>query len=103
MDNAIKFSKPFGILSIHCSPANGEVCVLVRDTGIGMTEEVKQRAFDKFYQGERSHSVQGSGLGLALVKRIVTLCGGSISLESTEGEGTTFTVRLPLDSTAARL
>lgn len=102
VDNAIKFSRPFGLLSIHCGPANGGVCVVVRDTGIGMTEEVKKRAFDKFYQGERSHSVQGSGLGLALVKRIVTLCGGTVSLESAPGEGTTFTVRLPADGTGAK-
>lgn len=102
VDNAIKFSRPFGLLSIHCGPANGGVCVVVRDTGIGMTEEVKKRAFDKFYQGERSHSVQGSGLGLALVKRIVTLCGGTVLLESAPGEGTTFTVRLPADGTGAK-
>lgn len=102
VDNAIKFSRPFGLLSIHCGPANGGVCVVVRDTGIGMTEEVKKRAFDKFYQGERSHSVQGSGLGLALVKRIVTLCGGTVSLESAPGEGTTFTVRLPADGAGTK-
>lgn len=96
IDNAIKFSVPFGTLSIRCDTVGGGVRVAVRDTGIGMTEEVKRRAFDKFYQGERSHSVQGSGLGLALVKRIVTLCGGSISLESAENRGTTFTVLLPV-------
>ena len=95
IDNAIKFSNPFGVLSIHCRPENGGVLVIVRDTGIGMTEEVKKRAFDKFYQGERSHSVQGSGLGLALVKRIITLCDGSISLESAEGKGTAFKIWLP--------
>ncbi|MCE5188728.1 MAG: HAMP domain-containing histidine kinase [Eubacteriales bacterium] len=102
IDNAVKFSVPFGVLSIHCGAANGGVRVVVRDTGIGMTEEVKERAFDKFYQGERSHSVQGSGLGLALVKRIVILCGGTISLESGEGKGTTFTVLLPGESSGAK-
>jgi len=99
IDNAIKFSSPFGALSIHCRPFGNGVRVIVRDTGIGMTQEVMTRAFDKFYQGERSHSGQGSGLGLALVKRIVTLCGGSISLESEVGSGTAITVQLPLEMT----
>ncbi len=99
IDNAIKFSNPFGVLSIHCRPFGNGVRVIVRDTGIGMTEEVMKRAFDKFYQGERSHAGQGSGLGLALVKRIVTLCGGSISLESEVGSGTAITVQLPLETT----
>jgi len=102
IDNAVKFSVPFGVLSIHCRAANGGVRVVVRDTGIGMTQEVKERAFDKFFQGERSHSVQGSGLGLALVKRIVILCGGTISLESEEGKGATFTVLLPGESSGAK-
>ena len=98
IDNAIKFSNPFGVLSIHCRPAGNGVRVIVRDTGIGMSQEVAKRAFDKFYQGERSHTGQGSGLGLALVKRIITLCGGSISLESELGSGTAITVQLPLET-----
>ena len=102
IDNAIKFSNPFGVLSIHCRPENGGVCVIIRDTGIGMAEDVKKRAFDKFYQGERSHSGQGNGLGLALVKRIIVLCDGSISLESEEGKGTEFTIWLPLKPVTAK-
>lgn len=102
IDNAIKFSVPFGTLSIRCGTSGDGVRVVVRDTGIGMTEEVSKRAFDKFYQGERSHSVQGSGLGLALVKRIVTLCGGSVTLESAEGKGATFAVSLPVNSQAGK-
>lgn len=102
IDNAIKFSNPFGVLSIHCRPFGSGVRVIVRDTGIGMSEDVIKRAFDKFYQGERSHTGQGSGLGLALVKRIVTLCGGSISLESEVGSGTAITVVLPLESASLK-
>lgn len=102
IDNAIKFSNPFGVLSIHCRPFGSGVRVIVRDTGIGMSEDVIKRAFDKFYQGERSHTGQGSGLGLALVKRIVTLCGGSISLESEVGSGTAITVQLPLETGVAK-
>ncbi len=95
IDNAIKFSLPGGTLFITCGTYGGSVIVRIRDTGIGMSEEVRQHAFDKFYQGERSHSVQGSGLGLALVRRIVSLCGGDIALQSREGKGTEITVSLP--------
>ena len=94
IDNAIKFSRPGGTLSISCGMIEGKVVARILDTGIGMSEEVRQRAFDKFYQGERSHSVQGSGLGLALVRRIVSLCGGTIELMSKEGKGTEITVSL---------
>ena len=59
-----------------------------------MSEAVREHAFDKFFQGERSHTGQGSGLGLALVRRIVTLCDGSVELRSREGKGTEITVTL---------
>jgi signal transduction histidine kinase len=62
-----------------------------------MPEEVRQHAFDKFYQGDRSHAGPGSGLGLALVKRIVSLCDGDITIYSKEGAGTEITVSLPID------
>ncbi|MPM51970.1 Sensor histidine kinase RcsC [bioreactor metagenome] len=94
IDNAIKFSKTGGTLSIGCRELEGSVIVRIKDTGIGMSEEVRMHAFDKFYQGERSHSTQGSGLGLALVRRIVTLCGGTIEIRSKEGKGTEILVLL---------
>ena len=94
IDNAIKFSRPGGTLSISCSTIDGAVLVRIADSGIGMPEDVRAHAFDKFYQGERSHTGQGSGLGLALVKRIVTLCGGTVALASREGRGTEVTVTL---------
>ena len=98
IDNAIKFSRPGGTLFISCGLFDGKVIVRIRDNGIGMSEEVRQHAFDKFYQGERSHSVQGNGLGLALVRRIVSLSGGTIELQSREGKGTTITVSLKVET-----
>lgn len=95
IDNAIKFSVKGGTLSIACRREDGRVLVTVRDTGIGMREDEMRRAFDKFFQGERSHSTQGNGLGLALVKRIVDLCGGTVSLQSEANKGTEITVSLP--------
>jgi signal transduction histidine kinase len=97
IDNAIKFSRPNGTLTIRCRREGAAVYVFVKDNGIGMSEEVKKHAFDKFYQGDRSHAEKGSGLGLALVKRIVTLCGGSVSIQSKETVGTEITVSLVLE------
>ncbi|WP_059049667.1 HAMP domain-containing sensor histidine kinase [Paenibacillus senegalimassiliensis] len=94
IDNAIKFSDQDGLLSIECYEEGTNIVVIVKDTGIGMDEVVMKHAFDKFYQGERSHHVKGNGLGLALVHRIVTLCGGTVSLKSEKGNGTAVMVKL---------
>jgi signal transduction histidine kinase len=94
IDNAIKFSRKGGTLFIACGVFDGRVVVRIRDNGVGMSEEVRQHAFDKFYQGERSHTGQGSGLGLALVRRIIALSGGTVELQSKEGKGTEISVFL---------
>jgi signal transduction histidine kinase len=60
-----------------------------------MDEATQRRIFEKFYQGDSAHATEGNGLGLSLVKRIVDLCGGTISVTSAPGEGTAFTVTLP--------
>lgn len=92
--NAFKFTKAGGTVTVSLSVTEHHAIVKVKDTGCGMTTEVGAHIFEKFYQGDTSHSVQGNGLGLALVKRVVDIMQGEIRVESTLGMGTTFTVKI---------
>ena len=71
--------------------------VTVFDNGIGISKQAQNHIFDKFYQEDKARGKSGNGLGLALVKRIVTLCSGEIKLESEIGKGSSFTVFLPFE------
>lgn len=93
--NAVKFSEQGGEISISLHECDGFAVVAVSDTGCGMPPEVGRHIFEKFYQGDASHAAQGNGLGLALVRRVVSIMRGEISVESTVGQGSTFTVKLP--------
>ncbi|MDR3596210.1 HAMP domain-containing sensor histidine kinase [Clostridium sp.] len=95
LSNAIKFSHDNGTITCALKKSSNMVIAVISDNGIGMTEEVQQHIFDKFYQGDKSHSSEGNGLGLALVKRIIDLCGGTIEVQSKSEKGSTFTVKLP--------
>ena len=92
--NAIKFTEPGGRVLLRQEKEGGDVIVTISDTGCGMDEETVKHIFDKFYQGDTSHSKEGNGLGLALAKRVLDISGGSISVTSAPGEGTEFVVRL---------
>lgn len=95
MDNAIKFSRQSGTIHIKLTQSNGNILFSIQDNGIGMDTQTQKYIFDKFFQGDKSRSHAGYGLGLALVKRAAVLCGGSISLQSTSKKGSTFSVTLP--------
>lgn len=92
--NAFKFTEAGGRVSVLLT-TNGQYAVVkVQDSGCGMSPEVGAHIFEKFYQGDTSHATRGNGLGLALVKRVVDIMQGEISVESILGKGSTFTVKI---------
>ena len=95
ISNALKFTPNGGSVGVELCADEKSVTVRVSDTGIGMTEDVKSHIFEKFYQGDPSHTGGGYGVGLPMVARVVSLCGGSIEVESQPEKGSTFTVILP--------
>jgi len=96
ISNAIKFSPRGGVLEVGCMQVQSFIVVHVRDEGEGMDAATQARIFEKFYQGDSAHATEGNGLGLALAKRIVELCRGKIAVDSAPGQGTRFSVYLPI-------
>ena len=95
IDNAVKFDPYGGYVGIRMERRGGEVIVTVSDNGPGIPPEAQRHIFDKFFQSDGSHKDEGNGLGLALVKQILALCGGSVSVENRPSGGCRFTVLLP--------
>lgn len=94
LSNAFKFTSSGGTVSLSLSETEKYAIVKVQDSGCGMSAETGTHIFEKFYQGDTSHATCGNGLGLALVKRVVDILHGEISVESVLGEGSTFTVKI---------
>ena len=94
ISNAVKFTPEGGTIGVALRREGEHVVVSVTDTGCGIDPETGKHIFEKFHQGDTSHATQGNGLGLALVKRVIDILDGEISVRSTPGQGSTFTVRI---------
>lgn len=92
--NAIKFNPQYGLVRIRLERQADDVIFTIEDSGPGISDDVKKHIFDKFYQADSSHKEEGNGLGLALVKRILSMSNGEISVENINGGGCRFTVVL---------
>jgi two-component system phosphate regulon sensor histidine kinase PhoR len=97
VDNAIKYSKPGGEVKISARADDAQIVIEIKDNGIGISQSDQQRIFERFYRVDKSRSRAqgGSGLGLSIVKKIAEEHGGTVSVESTLGEGSTFRITLP--------
>jgi len=104
LSNAVKFTPAPGEVEVDAAGDDGLAVIRVRDTGIGIPEHDQKELFTQFYRASNAvaRRIPGTGLGLTIVRTIVTGHGGELSLESREGEGTTVTVRLPLHVPAAK-
>lgn len=96
LDNAFKFSPEGGTVTLTLCRNADAVTVTVTDQGPGMDEATQARIFDRFYQGDTSHRTEGNGLGLAMVKKIVDLHRGTVTVHSRPGSGSSFVISLPL-------
>src|SRR5205085_423787 len=96
VSNAIKFTPADGSIRLEAQRDHGELVLAVRDTGVGIPTADQERVFEKFERGNPQARQSGAGLGLSLVKSLVELHGGSVSIESAPGSGTTILCRLPV-------
>jgi two-component system sensor histidine kinase SenX3 len=98
MQNAVQYTRAGGRVDVEVRPDDGHAVLVVRDTGVGIPKKDRGRVFERFYRVDRARSREtgGTGLGLSIVKHVVENHGGSVEVDSRLGEGSTFTVRLPL-------
>jgi two-component system sensor histidine kinase SenX3 len=100
LDNAVKYSEPGEPVEVEATVGDGTICISVRDHGIGIPSRDLERIFERFYRVDRARSraTGGTGLGLSIVRHVAQAHGGDVTVESTEGEGSTFRLRVPLPS-----
>jgi two-component system OmpR family sensor kinase len=102
LSNAVKYSPDGGLIRVIAAQDGAQIVVAVEDHGIGIPERDRQRVFERYYRGSNTSGIVGSGVGLYLVSTIASLHKGSVELDSREGEGSRFTLRLPCSSTEAQ-
>lgn len=95
INNAIKFTPQNGNINVHLFRSENNITCRISDNGPSISKEMQEKIFEKFYQGDHSRKTEGNGLGLALVKRIVDLCGGKVFVENLFEGGVCFVVELP--------
>ncbi len=95
VNNAIKYTNEHGVVTVEVKKSSKEIEVSIQDTGVGMSKEAISHIFERFYRQDKSRSVEGNGLGLSIVKRIIDLHKGVIDVVSVEDGGSQFTVKLP--------
>jgi signal transduction histidine kinase len=95
LSNAVGFSRPGDTISITCRREGGMMVFAIEDQGVGIPKDQQWKVFDRFESRSQGSSHRGAGLGLSIVKSLVELHGGTVSLQSEPGEGTRVTVRLP--------
>ncbi len=97
LNNAIKYTNEHGVVTIDVKKSSKEIEVSISDTGIGMSKEAISHIFERFYRTDKSRNIEGNGLGLSIVKRIIDLHSGTIDVISQEDAGSVFIVKLPID------
>jgi two-component system sensor histidine kinase SenX3 len=104
LDNAVKYSEPGKPVEVDATAVDSTVCISVRDNGIGIPARDLERIFERFYRVDRARSrtTGGTGLGLSIVRHVAQAHGGDVTVESIEGEGSTFRLRIPLPSSSDR-
>jgi hypothetical protein len=95
LSEPIKFTPAGGSVTLTAETVDGDVAIRVADTGVGIEPAEQARVFERFFKGDRGRGSGGTGLGLAIVKHVVQAHGGTVSVESRPGHGSTFTMRLP--------
>ena len=98
LDNAVKYSVNAPEISVRADVEGNRVQLYIQDNGIGMSKDVREHIFDRFYRAERGnvHTVKGHGLGLAYAKEIIDMHNGEIRVKSSVGQGSTFIITLAL-------
>ena len=98
LDNAVKYTPEGGAVAISAAVRGGDAVVQFRDTGMGIPEDEREKIWERLYRGDKSRSQRGLGLGLSVVKAVIEAHGGKASVQSKIGEGSEFTIILPVNA-----